>query len=222
MSEMVAVVSLNVYAVNMKHNDNTVNIKVGRSPKSRTSGYHHGDLRTAALAAGMMLLNMEDGSNVGLREVARHVGVSATALYRHFPGKDALLDALAHEGMEQLAREQSDVAEKAGGGREGFVATGIAYIEFAASNPALFRLIFSQTSRVDLLEEDIHHVGAAMRGLRENIASLMPEGWSARDRKVAALHAWSLVHGLAMLVLDGQIAHDRVLIAATVRDMKLG
>ena len=205
----------------MEHNDNSVNIKSKRSGrKPRSGGYHHGDLRAAAVAAGMHLLQEPGVADPGLREVARQVGVSATALYRHFPDKDALLTALAHEGMETLAREQAKVAREAGGGRSGFVATGIAYVEFATDNPALFRLMFGQTSRVDLLDEDISRVGSAMRGLRENIAGLMPPEWSARDRKVAALHAWSLVHGLAMLILDGQIANDRVLVRATIEHMK--
>ncbi|WP_163484857.1 helix-turn-helix domain-containing protein, partial [Escherichia coli] len=56
--------------------------------------YHHGDLRVAALEAGLKLLETRTADDLGLREIARAVGVSATALYRHFPDKKALMTAL--------------------------------------------------------------------------------------------------------------------------------
>lgn len=170
--------------------------------------YHHGDLRAAALQMGMERLESQEQPDLGLRALARDLGVSATALYRHFPNKGALLNALAKNGMEQLGQIQGQAAEKAGGGREGFAEMGIAYVTFAAENPALFRLIFSQAPSCDLLEGNVDDVGLAMRGLRENIAAVMPPDFPPAYRKVAALHAWSLVHGLAMLILDGQVEYD--------------
>ena len=57
--------------------------------------YHHGDLRSAALQLGMERLTDQEHPELGLRALARDLGVSATALYRHFPNKDALLVELA-------------------------------------------------------------------------------------------------------------------------------
>ena len=76
------------------------------------------------------------------------------------------------------------------------------------ANPALFRLIFSCAQGQDLLEAPLDSVGKAMADLRADIDSLMPPELPAHARKAAALHAWALVHGLALLVLDGQIPLD--------------
>jgi AcrR family transcriptional regulator len=195
----------NVYSASMSINDNSVNIKPKRDTKAP---YHHGDLRAALIEAGLELLRQRDADDIGLREVARHVGVSATAIYRHFPDKDALLGALAHEGMEKLAAIQQAAGAKAGGGPDGFRATGAAYVKFAVENPALFRLVFSCAPSIDLLDSELGRVGSAMRALRENIAELMPPELPVYERKVAALRAWSIVHGLSLLVLDGQIEYD--------------
>ncbi|MFP6780535.1 MAG: TetR/AcrR family transcriptional regulator [Gammaproteobacteria bacterium] len=202
----------------MNSNDNSININAERPKKGR---YHHGDLRAAVLAAGLELLEKRDADDIGLREVARHVGVSATAIYRHFPDKDALLLALAHEGIERLAHMQANAGTKAGGGTQGFRATGAAYVKFAVDNPAIFRLIFSNAPSVSLLDGELDSVGNAMRGLRENIATLMPQELSDAERKVAALRAWSIVHGLAMLVLDRQIEYDESLIANVIAGTKI-
>src|SRR3546814_14166574 len=95
------------------------------------------DVCSADLAEG-------DGAELGLRALARDVGVSATALYRHFPDKEALLDALADEGLRRLGALQAQAWLKAGGGRAGFKATGVAYVRFAHDEPALFRLSFTR------------------------------------------------------------------------------
>jgi len=211
----------NVYAVNMTGNDNSVNIK----ETNGTSGsYHHGDLRSATLALGMERIEQQDHPELGLRALARDLGVSATALYRHFPNKDALLDALALEALGRLGDNQAKAAMKAGGGREAFVEVGITYVEWAHSNPALVRLIYNRVGEVDLTDGNPDEMGEAFRQLRNGIAAMMPESLSDEDRAAAALHAWSLVHGLAMLILDGQIEYDPVMIrkVVTMTDFGLG
>ncbi|MGO8609073.1 TetR family transcriptional regulator, partial [Rhizobium johnstonii] len=71
-------------------------------------------LRAAVIAAGLKRLGEGDGAELGLRALARDVGVSATALYRHFPDKEALLDALADEGLRRLGALQAQAWLKAG------------------------------------------------------------------------------------------------------------
>lgn len=176
--------------------------------------YHHGDLRAAALKTGMSLLKKRTADELGLRELAREVGVSATALYRHFPDKNALLTSLAYQGADSLGEVQKMAASKAGGGRTGFEAMGAAYVEFAIENPALFRLMFRKAPDIDGLSGDIDEVGSAYRGLRETIISLTPDTMSEKQRKTTALRAWSLVHGLACLILDEQIKYDPELVRA--------
>lgn len=178
--------------------------------------YHHGDLRNALVEAGLKLLESRAPDSaqddLGLREVAREVGVSATAIYRHFPDKQALKAALAAAGLAQLAQRQQQASAQAGGGAAGFLASGLSYVHFAAEHPVLFRLVFSLAQPADLLDAPPDQVSAAMRGLREDIARLLPPSGPAARRKATALHAWALVHGLAMLVLDQQIPPDWVLI----------
>lgn len=178
--------------------------------------YHHGDLRNALIEAGLRLLETRGPGgaqdDLGLREVAREVGVSPTAIYRHFPDKEALKSALAAAGLARLAGRQEQASAQAGGGAAGFQARGLSYVQFAAEHPVLFRLVFSHAQPDDVLDASPDTVSAAMRGLREDIARLMPPGWTAAQRKTAALHAWALVHGLALLVLDRQIPADWALI----------
>ena len=197
----------------MSIKDNSVNIK-------ESGAYHHGDLRAAAIAAGMKRIEEMEHPDLGLRALARELGVSATALYRHFPNKDALLDALAMEGINRLGANQAEAARAAGGGREGFVEVGVTYVQFAVQNPALVRLIFNRMGKVDLESDDPSKMGEALLQLRKGIAALMPGDMSGERRMLAALHAWSLVHGLAMLILDGQIAYDPELVRKVVQSAK--
>jgi AcrR family transcriptional regulator len=177
--------------------------------------YHHGDLRTALIQAGMTALR--DGGELSLRALARAVGVSATAVYRHFPDKDALLAAIAEDAYAMLAADQRAASEAAGGGLAGFGATGAAYVRFALKNPALFRLVFAhvQTEPHDQREEQ----DEASAMLQASAAAYAPAGV---DPQVAALQAWSLVHGLSMLMLDGHVPADDALIDRVIDAKVLG
>lgn len=188
----------------MIDNDNSVNIEVvKRRPRAAKSSYHHGDLRAAALEEGLRQLEHSSVEQLSLREIARKVGVSATALYRHFPDKDALMGAIASRGFEMLAEAQADAME----GLEpqaAFAASGRAYVRFAIAKPSLFRMIFScavnQTHPFETPPDD-----SAAGLLIQNIAVLLGPEASEEVRVVAAMRAWALVHGLAMLILDGQV-----------------
>ena len=172
----------------------------------------------------MERIEEQDHPDLGLRALARDLGVSATALYRHFPNKDALLDALALEALERLGINQAKAAMRAGGGMEAFVEVGITYVEWAVANPALVRLIYSRVGEVNLQDGDPDEMGEAFRQLKAGIAAMMPDDLSEEDRTAAALHAWSLVHGLAMLILDGQVEYDPKMIrkVVTMTDFGLG
>lgn len=198
----------NVYTGNMKSNDNSVNIK------STERKYHHGDLRSALVAGGLELLKERAVDDLSLREVARHVGVSATAVYRHFPDKQALLYAMCGEGGEELARVQLAAVRDAGGGRAGFEASGRAYVYFALANPGLYRLMMSTRPPTGFFEEGGTAVGGAMRQLKENVADMLSAGATEMEHKVAALHSWALVHGVSMLILDGLVKVDGPVIDA--------
>ena len=196
----------------MSADANTVNIEIGAAP---ARGYHHGDLRDALIEAGMGLLEQRNSERLSLREVARAVGVSATAVYRHFPDKDALMGAIAARGFMLLGAMQIQAASDQDA-LEAFKAVGVAYVRFALQNPAVFRLMFSCAPPRDLFGLQKEEQNAPLRLLRDNVASLAPPGLSDAARKIASISAWSLVHGLAVLLLDRMVEADESEIAAIV------
>ena len=195
----------------MPNHDNTVNIKSRRRP------YHHGDLRASLVKAGLELIQQQSTDELSLREVARNVGVSATAVYRHFPDKQALLDALRAEGRAVLAQGQRDAMAAAGGGQKGFDESGLAYVRFALANPALFRLMIKSPPPDVSAGSNPLAASEALQVLETNAAAILPKNAKARQRQLRAIRAWSLVHGLTMLILDGRLSHDEAMIEAVVR-----
>lgn len=171
------------------------------------AAYHHGSLHAALIEAGMAALDGGSGLDLSLRDLARTVGVSPAAVYRHFPNKGALLAALAHEGLAILGAAQREAYREAGGGLRGFVETGRAYVRFALAHPALFRLVFAHgdPAAVPPGKED-----PASRLLHESTVELTGGDGPAAER--LALRAWSLAHGIAMLMLDRRLPADDALI----------
>ena len=164
--------------------------------KRRKRLYHHGDLRTAILAAAGQLLEKKGIEALSLREVARRAGVSHNAPYRHFPSRESLLAALAAEGFGRF-REQLEAAERSGGLR----ARGEAYVGFALAHPQRFRIMFGSGS---WLAGDSGLRDAARRafgGLEQAIAA-----HAGQAAPHAAIAAWALVHGLSHLLLDQHLA----------------
>lgn len=171
------------------------------------SSYHHGSLREALIAAGLRALEGSEDHDVSLRELAREVGVSPTAVYRHFPSKDALLAALGREGLEMLGTAQRAAYDAAGGGERGFVETGRAYVRFALAHPALFRLVFAHGEPTHLPTDK---TDPASKLLRESTVALTGSEGPAAER--LALQAWAIGHGIAMLMLDKRLPADDALI----------
>lgn len=169
------------------------------------STYHHGSLREALVEAGMRALEGSESHDVSLRELAREVGVSPAAVYRHFPNKGALLAALGEAGLAMLGEAQRAAYEAAGGGAPGFAETGRAYVRFALAHPALFRLVFAHGDATSIASKD----DPAWNLLRQSTSELAGEAPAAER---LALQAWSIAHGLAMLMLDGRLPADDALI----------
>ena len=184
------------------------------------SEYHHGDLRRALLDTGVTLLEQARDDELGLRELARAVGVSATAVYRHFPDKRAMFAALTDTGFEMLADAQEAAARRHRDPRRAFRAAGQAYVRFALAHPALFRLM----GRYAMLEHTASapRENRAARMLREHVAANLPATADRNRREVVAMQAWALVHGLATLMLGGKIPAEDRLIDAVVDEFRFG
>jgi len=171
--------------------------------KSPKTSYHHGDLRQALIDAGLKVLAGEGLEALSLRRVAREAAVSASAPYRHFKDKQALLAAISENGFRQLQAMLAESNEKTPGDLD---ASGRAYISFAIENPQSYRLMF--TNRVlcdENAEESLKEAGQeAFLALVETIeAGIKAGGISETESHQLGLAAWSLVHGVAMLVIDG-------------------
>lgn len=195
-----------VYSDNMKQDDNTVNIE------SRKGRYHHGDLRVALIEAGLAEIAQKSPDEISLREIARRAGVSATAVYRHFPDKAALLAALSMVGGEQLNAAFTQAMSAAADGRHAFNEMGRAYVRFALANPSLFRLMMTHKLMDSIPEDASRQWEKRLVMVSDALEGLLPESASTNARRVHKLQAWSLVHGLAMLMLDGQVPADDQLI----------
>jgi len=129
------------------------------------------------------MIEKEGLAGLSVREAARRAGVSHSAPYRHFADREALLEALVAEGLAQL-----NTALKNRAGRE----LGEAYVAFALEHPQRFRMMFSgpraNTGLQSRFAESFAHLGA--------------------DAAPAGAAAWSLVHGLASLILEGRLEND--------------
>ena len=169
----------------------------GRAPAG-SEPYHHGDLRAALLKAAGKLLEADGPEALSLRDIARRLGVSHNAPYRHFATREALLGAIATEGFRELGTAMASAAQSAGGGTDRLDRMGMAYIAFALERPQRFRLMFGgakgQSPELDASAK----------------AAFMALGGAAGTRfgstpNLAAVRAWAFVHGIAHLLLDKQI-----------------
>jgi len=177
--------------------------------------YHHGDLRHALVAAGLDLAREGGPDAVVLREATRRVGVSPNAAYRHFADREALLSAVCDAAQSELAAaiDESywavDETDAAAAARGHLRAVGTRYVGFALDHPGLFRTAFAVSSDLERATSPeragpggLTPFQLVTSALDEFVASgIMP----ASRRPNAEFLAWSSVHGLAMLLIDGPL-----------------
>jgi AcrR family transcriptional regulator len=188
--------------------------------------YHHGDLRNALIQAAVATARQHGPGAVLLRDVARQVGVSHNAGYRHFASREDLLTAVAEQGLAELAAnmkagleaapKRRDPKERA---RQRLRAIGHAYVKFAVSQPGLFRTIWAAAA-YPTATPGAGTPGAGTPGggtlvaeasdpyllLNAVLDELVVAGAIPRSRRPhSEIAAWSAVHGLATLVIDGPL-----------------
>ncbi|HXH71198.1 MAG TPA: TetR/AcrR family transcriptional regulator [Mariprofundaceae bacterium] len=192
-------------------------MKRDKSEHGKRRSYHHGDLKQALLEAGVTLAREGGGPDaVALREATRRAGVAPNAAYRHYASRHDLVQAVRSAALAGLARaieqEMAGVDETADPvryARDSLRAVGTGYVKFAVAEPGLFRTAFTVPD--DLQGEAVPEkagrsgmnpfqlLGLALDRCLD--AGLM----SAAQRQGAEFIAWSAVHGLAMLVIDGPL-----------------
>jgi AcrR family transcriptional regulator len=165
----------------------------------------HEDLRAAVLAASARLIADRGPAALSLREIAREAGVSHQAPYRHFADRDAVVAALAEDGFRALA-EHLRVARGAGDLPEALEASARAYLSFALAHPGHYRVMFRPDLLPEARSESAQAAAAdAFAELAWMAAWIVDQGAFPGDEEVATAWLWSLVHGLAVLMLDGPL-----------------
>lgn len=183
----------------------------------RKKPYHHGDLRNALVHEGLRLLEQDGPEAVSLRAVARAAGVSEAAPYSHFSGKHKLMAAIAAKGFRMLSDALEPVATDSS---RSIVDLGMSYIRFAEHHPYLYTLMF-ETNEAHVADDDeLQRAGREALNLLSLKAGL-PNNEPLED--IGSLAAWSLVHGLVMLLIKGRVkAGDRNLVAGVLAILKPG
>ena len=170
--------------------------------------YHHGNLRRALLDEALAMIRADGVDALTLRAIGERLGVSRTALYRHFADKSALLAAVATEGFRTLREQLLAAWEEGGRGDAAFSAMGVAYVHFAAQNPSHYRVMFGGFVERETRDPELTaEAEGAFKALVEALAALQREGVmrGGDDTLLMARHVWALVHGIAMLAVDGQL-----------------
>ena len=172
-------------------------------PKSKP--YHHGDLRAALVSAARAIVEASGPEEVSLRGVAKAAGVSRAAPYHHFNDKQALLAGVAAEGFHELAAMMLSKVENTDDPRTQLDQLGHGYVAFGLAHPNLFRLMQGPAFQVPNVYPDLDRArGASAAPLIETVSACLP-GKSQTDIMTACAAAWSIVHGMAMLAIDGRL-----------------
>ncbi|MFF1557832.1 TetR/AcrR family transcriptional regulator [Streptomyces sp. NPDC058279] len=185
------------------------------APRKRST-YRHGNLRNALLDAALELARGGGPDAVSLREVTRRAGVSPNAAYRHFADRGALVRALSQAAMARVALAMEAeldglpaAEDPVARARARFRAVGTGYVRFAVTEPGWFRTAFHVPADMTYAT-DATAAGVAgptpFELLGATLDALVETGALPAERRPGAeLLAWSAVHGLAVLVIDGPL-----------------
>ncbi|OZC72982.1 TetR family transcriptional regulator [Rhodococcus sp. 06-418-5] len=190
-----------------------------------TQRYHHGDLRAVLLDEAERSIAHRGVDALSLRQLARDVGVSHGAPARHFRDKQALLDALALHGFEELNRRMVAAATGPGELMARFRAVARAYLGFAVEHPELLDVMYSTKHHPDASEKLKTVAHESMTATEALLGEAIAAGViTDAPPAILARVAFASVHGLAMLatgdLLDGVAIED--LLDATVDTLLRG
>jgi AcrR family transcriptional regulator len=189
--------------------------------------YHHGDLKVSLIEAANKILLRDGADSLSLRAIAAEVGVSHMAPYAHFKNKKELIKSIAEAGFVQMADTMEVVAielksKKKLSPGELVLAYGASYLEFATAHPQLYRLMLGQVETTGRkTKKDEVEVSADIASGHDSVNSpfiesskkpfvLLREAFALRGDngdtvKAQAMGAWSMVHGMAALIIEGHI-----------------
>lgn len=164
-----------------------------RSPAKPAEAYHHGDLRQTLLNLALSQIEQSGPEAVSLAALARDLGVSQSAPYRHFADKNQLLAAVAAESFRMFVASLRKSIEGLSG-RRAVAAMAKAYVAFGNARPGLYNLMFASSIVAGASEEDEVKIIA-----RESFAVLVAALAPSSTRNLRALRIWAGLHGAVML-----------------------
>ena len=186
-----------------------------KSDKKR--GYHHGNLAQSLLNAVDELASKFGIESVTLRGCAKLVGVSPSSAFRHYADKRSLMTAFATRALNQLTERMTQARDDAqASGDNPFHAVGLAYIRFALEKPAFFRAMWHEEAIYSNDPDYVTAAGALSAHLHGGFADTL-EDHDPGDLSARELLAWSAVHGLAALFVDGPVGKGQDLEARMAR-----
>ncbi len=170
--------------------------------------YHHGDLHREILCAARDLLEENNIASLSLRAVAKKVGVSHTAPYRHFKDKESLLAGIAGEGFKEMTTQLVKAVDlHPDDPRAQLQEAGQRYAKLVAENPQCVQLMFGGILPCDDTYPELRESGdSAFTALKMIIEEGQNLGvFKKGDTELMALTAWSGIHGLSLLLISGSI-----------------
>ncbi|MEO0371316.1 MAG: TetR/AcrR family transcriptional regulator [Pseudomonadota bacterium] len=174
---------------------------------AKRTQYHHGDLRAGLVEATRQLVEEKGADRFSVSDACRAAGVSTAAPYRHFEDRDEMLVAVCFEGMERFQDLMLKALKgHAHGSLEAIIALGHSYIQFATSEPGVFRLSFGigreHGDNIELAEQGMRIYGIVL----EQVAAYFGKNDVDDDVLDRAFPLWTMVHGLSFLLIDEKMA----------------
>jgi AcrR family transcriptional regulator len=200
-------------------------VKASEREATAKAAYHHGDLRPSLIAATRRLIDERGEDRFTLADACRAAGVSTAAPYRHFHDKDALLNDVVAEGFIDLTqRMRAAAAHHPVGSQARILEIGQAYLAFGLGEPALFRMMFAQTTSRSSSESANARGRECFEVLVEEVVAYCRANEVDGDADLVAVQLWTVVHGATSLAggpAFGQVAPTidvrRLLASATDR-----
>ncbi|MGB0843737.1 MAG: TetR/AcrR family transcriptional regulator [Alphaproteobacteria bacterium] len=177
--------------------------------KKEKDTYHHGNLAESLLNAVDEIATKFGLEAVTLRACAKLIGVSPSSAFRHYADKRTLLTAFATRALTQLS-EAMELAKKSAeqDNQNLFSAVGVAYIRFALEKPAFFRAMWREEAIYTADESYVAASGQLAAHLQGGFANSLQDT-NPHEFSPQELLAWSAVHGLANLFVDGPVGLNK-------------